>query len=95
MTYDEVVDVFCNYTGIEREQLFSYNRTAKVRRGRHMLYLILRLKCGESSYTLAKKFNRTRRNIVRGISSTRDAMSIYKDVRREYEEIIKRIEDGE
>ncbi len=92
MSADKIIDIFCESKGITRELLFGMNKTFKVRSARHMLYCILRDKCGMSSYKLAAMFNRTRRNVVRGISTIQNHIALYKDIREEYESILTKVE---
>lgn len=89
---EEVIQAFVKYTDIDRELIFSDNRMEHVRHARHLLCFILREKCHMSSYALAKKFGRTRRNIVRWLSLVRNSMGLYKDVKTEYDKIIQEIE---
>lgn len=92
MQADDIIAIFCESKGITKETLISKDKTEKVRYARNMLYTILRDKCGLSSYKLAVIFNRSRRNVVRGISVLRHHIELYKDVREDYTSLLNKIE---
>lgn len=91
---DKIIEIFCESKGILKESLLGTDKYENVRYARYMLYLILRDKCGISSYKLAVMFNRTRRNIVRGISMVRHHIKLYAEIRNDYHTILKKIEDA-
>lgn len=93
MQVNRVIDAFCECKGLDRDCIMGMDKREVVRTARHMLYLILRDKCGISSYKLASLFGRARRNIVRSISVMKNHISIYQDVYAEYHALVKKIED--
>lgn len=95
MRKEFVIDAISKITGVDCELLLGTDRSAKVRHIRHMMYLILRERCGVSSYKLARIFHRTRRNILRSMSNIRCHISIYEEVKNEYDDLISKIESAE
>lgn len=93
-TVEDVITIFTNAVGVGSDALFGDDRSVRVRQARQLLCYILRETCGLSSYALARMFGRTRRNIVRWLSITRDYMEIYRDVKQTYDNVMKRIEDA-
>lgn len=92
MQSDNVIEIFCRIKNIPREDILGMNNSADVRYARQMLYLILREKCGTSSYKLAAIFNRARRNIVRGMSLFKHHVKLYKYMSEDYSSTVKKIE---
>lgn len=91
MELDNIIDFFCDRKNVCKESLFGDTTRRAESLTRYMLWHYMHCELKISIGTLAKKFNRNRPSVFRGIRMIRDHMRLYKDVRSEYEMLVNEL----
>jgi hypothetical protein len=91
MTVSEVVFFFCDEMGVDPRRVMSYEQKGDLWLTRYMIYSYLHYEVGLSNNAIAKKFDRTQRNIIRGITTIKNQMTYDKRVRALYDGIVEKI----
>lgn len=88
---DNIIDFFCNKKNVCRDSLLGDSIRIKDCATRYMIWYYLHCEDGLSISKIARKFNRTRGSVFRGIRMMRNHIRLYKDVKTEYDGLLNEL----
>lgn len=95
MGVENIVLLFCQRRGVKFEDIFYNVHEKNASQTRFMIWHYLHCTKKVSASSLSRMFNRNRPSIFRGIRVLSDHMKYHKEIRAEYESIVKYLEDAE
>lgn len=88
----DIIEIICNLRNVSVSDVMSDARHGLVPSTRFMVWLYLHYDNGWSANRIAKTFGRTRTCVFRGMRILKHQMKYNKEMREEYQGILKRLE---
>lgn len=92
MTIEEIILFFCTKRGIPPEEITRRGRNPKRWCTQYMIWHYLHYSMGMSLLCIARKVDRSRESVCRGIRVLKGHMRYHKDVRDEYQSYLRELE---
>lgn len=90
-----IVLTFAAARGMSEEIVMSNTTLRPVCVTRYMIYSFLRCKLNISASDIGEYFGRTRINVLRGIRVLRGWCRYHDDIKQEYREVMKKLEEAD
>lgn len=91
MSIENIIRTFCFHRHVPPEDINAVNNR-RVNDTKYMIWMYLHCEMGISTNQIAKRFGRNRPSVFRGIRIIRHEFGYHKELREEYQNIVKKIE---
>ena len=91
MTVENIIRTFCECRSVEEPELVN-KKSTHVHETKYLIWLYLHCEMGMSATQLAKRFNRNRPSIFRGIRIIKHCIKYSDNMARQYHDIVEKLE---
>lgn len=89
--FDDIIDFFCDRKGVCKDSLFGDSIKTVDCATRYMIWHYFHCELKISIGRIARKFNRSRNTVFRGVRMMRNHIRLYKNIRAEYEGLVNEL----
>lgn len=91
MDIENIIKIFCSYRSISEDDI-AVGNNRRINETKYMIWVYIHCEMGLSASKIAKRFNRNRPSIFRGIRIIKHQFKYHKALRAEYQSIVEKIE---